>query len=97
MARTTQRHVMRELNRRFGGDHDKAPGVSQEPVPLAPRPAVALALVSAALTAVLFLLVLLLVAGWSEEPLKAALAVTVIPAGALAGLVAAAQQRHFSG
>jgi hypothetical protein len=46
---------------------------------------VALALLSAALSAVLFLLVLLLVAGWSEEPLRAAVAVTVIPAGALVG------------
>jgi MFS family permease len=49
------------------------------------RPAAALALVSAALTAVLFLLVLLLVAGWGESPLGAALAVTVLPLGALAG------------
>jgi len=49
------------------------------------RPAMALALLSAALSAVLFLLVLLLVAGWSEEPLRAAVAVTIIPAGALAG------------
>jgi hypothetical protein len=49
------------------------------------RPAAALALVSAALTAVLFLLVLLLVAGWGESPLRAALAVTVLPAGALLG------------
>jgi predicted MFS family arabinose efflux permease len=48
-------------------------------------PAAALALVSAALTAVLFLLVLLLVAGWDVSPLHAALTVTVIPAGALAG------------
>jgi hypothetical protein len=48
-------------------------------------PSVALALLSAALSAVLFLLVLLLVAGWSEEPLRAAVAVTVIPAGALVG------------
>ena len=49
------------------------------------RPAAALALLSAALSAVLFLLVLLLVAGWSEAPLRAAVAVTVIPAGALVG------------
>jgi MFS family permease len=48
-------------------------------------PAVALALVSAALTAVLFLLVLLLVAGWDVSPLAAAATVTVIPAGALIG------------
>jgi hypothetical protein len=49
------------------------------------RPSLALALVSAALTAVLFLLVLLLVAGWSVEPLRAALNVTVLPVAALAG------------
>jgi predicted MFS family arabinose efflux permease len=62
-----------------GSDPDVAPAA------LAVRPAVALALLSAALSAVLFLLVLLLVAGWSEEPLRAAVAVTVIPAGAVAG------------
>jgi MFS family permease len=50
-----------------------------------PGPAIALALVSAALTSVLFLLVLLLVAGWDVSPLLAAVAVSVIPAGALAG------------
>jgi hypothetical protein len=49
------------------------------------RPALALGLVSAALSAVLFLLVLLLVAGWSVSPLAAAAAVTVIPLGAAAG------------
>ncbi|MEA2466240.1 MAG: hypothetical protein QOJ57_366 [Thermoleophilaceae bacterium] len=47
------------------------------------RPAIALALLSAALTAVLFLLVLLLVAGWNEEPLAAAIGVSVLPAAAL--------------
>jgi predicted MFS family arabinose efflux permease len=52
---------------------------------LTPGPAIALALVSAALTAVLFLLVLLLVAGWDVSPLHAAFTVTVIPAGALIG------------
>ncbi|HMJ34386.1 MAG TPA: MFS transporter [Baekduia sp.] len=50
-----------------------------------PGPAIALALVSAALTSVLFLLVLLLVAGWDVSPLRAAVAVSVIPAGALVG------------
>jgi predicted MFS family arabinose efflux permease len=49
------------------------------------RPALALALVSAALAAVLFLLVLLLVAGWNVSPLSAALAVTVIPVAAVGG------------
>lgn len=52
--------------------------------PLDWRAATALGLVSAALSAVLFLLVLLLVAGWAVEPLKAAVAVTVVPAAALA-------------
>jgi predicted MFS family arabinose efflux permease len=61
-----------------------------QPVPaegprLSAGPAIALALVSAALTAVLFLLVLLLVAGWDVSPLHAAATVTVIPAGALLG------------
>jgi MFS family permease len=49
------------------------------------RPALALGLVSAALSAVLFLLVLLLVAGWSVSPIAAAATVTVIPLGAIAG------------
>jgi MFS family permease len=44
----------------------------------------ALALLSAALTAALFLLVLLLVDGWSNSPVVAALAVTAVPAAALA-------------
>jgi MFS family permease len=48
-------------------------------------PAIALALVSAALSAVLFLLVLLLVSGWSLSPLEAALVVAIVPAAALVG------------
>lgn len=48
------------------------------------RAALALAFLSAALTAVLFLLVLVLVAGWSVEPLGAAAAVTLLPAAAVA-------------
>ncbi|HEY6758368.1 MAG TPA: MFS transporter, partial [Baekduia sp.] len=63
---------------RAGIDSDEEPHLS-------PGPAAALALVSAALTAVLFLLVLLLVAGWDISPLHAAVTVTVIPAGALVG------------
>jgi MFS family permease len=47
------------------------------------RPAIALGLLSAALTAVIFLVVLLLVSGWSIEPLTAALAVSVLPISAL--------------
>ena len=59
--------------------------VSSPPSRIDWRPGAALALVSAALTAVLFLLVLLLVAGWNVSPLSAAVAVTVIPIAALAG------------
>ena len=44
----------------------------------------ALALVSAALTAALFLLVLLIVEGWSRSPAIAAITVTAIPLAALA-------------
>jgi hypothetical protein len=50
---------------------------------LAPGPLAALALLSAALVGVLFLLVLLLVTGWSVEPLAAAAAVTVLPIAAV--------------
>ncbi len=46
---------------------------------------VALLVLSAALSAVLFLLVLLLVAGWGESPLKAAIAVSVLPIMAAIG------------
>jgi MFS family permease len=49
-------------------------------------PTIALALVSAALSGVLFLLVLLLVSGWSISPLAAALTVSVLPAAALVGM-----------
>jgi hypothetical protein len=45
--------------------------------------AATLALVSAALTGVLFLLVLLLVTGWSTTPLAAAATVTVLPIAAI--------------
>src|SRR5437763_508295 len=48
-------------------------------------PLAALALLSAALTAVLFLLVLLLVAGWNLEPLTAAATVSALPLAAVAG------------
>jgi MFS family permease len=51
--------------------------------PLRLRPAIALALLSASLTAVVFLVVLMLVSGFSIEPLTAALAVTVLPVAAL--------------
>ncbi|MDF1602593.1 MFS transporter [Nocardioides sp. YIM 152315] len=48
------------------------------------RPNLTLALLSAALTAALFLLVLLLVDGWRHSPATAAVAVSVVPVGALA-------------
>lgn len=48
------------------------------------RPHLTLALLSAALTAALFLLVLLLVDGWGRSPATAALTVSVVPAAALA-------------
>src|SRR5215217_1661282 len=68
------------------GPAEPAPAPAPErPERFAVRPAVALALVSASLAAVLFLLVLLLVGGWNESPLAAAAAVTVIPIAALAG------------
>jgi MFS family permease len=61
---------------------------AREPVP-AGRPAVAanlaLALLSAALTAALFLIVLLLINGWGHSPLAAAAIVSVMPLAALAG------------
>jgi MFS family permease len=58
-----------------------AAGPPPSPTPL--RPAIALGLLSASLTAVIFLVVLLLVSGWSIEPLTAALAVSVLPIAAL--------------
>lgn len=48
------------------------------------RPNLTLALLSAALTAALFLLVLLLVNGWRHSPATAALTVSVVPLAALA-------------
>jgi MFS family permease len=48
------------------------------------RPNLTLALLSAALTAALFLLVLLLVEGWQRSPAVAALTVSVVPLAALA-------------
>ncbi len=60
------------------------PAMAQRPR-LARGPAGALACVSAALTGVLFLLILLLVAGWNIEPIEAAAVVTTLPIGALIG------------
>jgi MFS family permease len=58
-----------------------APRVSTSPIRWAPN--LALALVSAALTAALFLLVLMLVDGWGMDPIAAAAAVSVMPAAAV--------------
>ena len=69
----------------LGPSHAPAQPAPERPERFALRPALALALVSAALAAVLFLLVLLLVAGWNVSPLSAAAAVTVIPLAALGG------------
>lgn len=66
----------------------------QEPsAPMPWRPAAGLALLSAALTAVIFLLVLLLIAGLATEPLKAAGLVTITPAAALLGARLRGDQR----
>jgi MFS family permease len=62
------------------------PRPSTSPVRLAPN--LALALVSAALTAALFLLVLMLVDGWGMDPIAAAAAVSVMPATAIVASVA---------
>jgi MFS family permease len=62
------------------------PRPSTSPLRLAPN--LALALVSAALTAALFLLVLMLVDGWGMDPIAAAAAVTVMPAAAIVASVA---------
>ena len=78
----------RAARRRAGRAGGRAAGP-----PVRPRPRafgrtgafVALAALSAALTGVLFLLVLLLVSGWSLEPLAAAAAVSVLPLAAFAG------------
>ncbi len=48
------------------------------------RPNLTLALLSAALTAALFLMVLLLVQGWQHSPATAALTVSIVPIAALA-------------
>ena len=68
------------------------PVLSAWRVPVVPRPStdrlrlapnLSLALVSAALTAALFLLVLMLVDGWGMDPIAAAAAVSVMPAAAI--------------
>ncbi len=77
---------------RLGADGEVGAAVEETVLGLGPeqgrlllRPAVALACVSAALIAVLFLLVLLLIAGWATSPLGAAALVSVLPVAAIAG------------
>ncbi|MBK5111162.1 MAG: MFS transporter [Thermoleophilia bacterium] len=60
------------------------PGGSDQGRPHLPAN-IALALVSAAIAAALFLIVLLLIEGWLLSPIEAALVVTVLPLAALAG------------
>ncbi len=62
-------------------DDGRDPDRPTSPLPI--RESIALGLLSASLTAVIFLVVLLLVSGWSIEPLAAALAVSVLPVAAL--------------
>ncbi len=58
----------------------------------------ALAMLSAALTAALFLLVLLMIEGWQRTPILTAITVTVIPIAAIAsGMVARAAQAGTRG
>jgi hypothetical protein len=65
----------------------EAPPLTVSPARPKPRPMLVLGLVSGALTALLFGLVLLLVVGWAMRPLSAALAVTLVPIAALVGFL----------
>jgi predicted MFS family arabinose efflux permease len=71
---------------RSAEDERRDSGLRRTPPVLRWRAIVALALLSAALTAVLFLLVLVIVAGWSYEPLAGAAILTVVPVAAIAGM-----------
>ena len=62
-----------------------AAGAAEQRSRVPRRPLAVLALVSGALTALLFGVVLLLVVGWAMHPLAAALAVSIVPLAALAG------------
>jgi MFS family permease len=67
-------------------DHADVPAAAEPPVGgdrPALAPLVALALASAALSAALFLLVIMLIEGWRHSPGEAALTVTVMPIAAL--------------
>jgi MFS family permease len=60
-----------------------APATGRAASPPDVRHLLALACLGAGLTAALFLLVLLLIAGWRVSPIAAALTVTIMPAGAM--------------
>jgi MFS family permease len=86
--------------------HEAATGIVEPELRRTGRPHVlanlALALVSAAIAAALFLLVLLLIEGWRLSPIGAAIVVTVMPLSALAGnrlgrLVPSARARAAAG
>jgi MFS family permease len=86
--------------------HEAATGIIEAEVRRTGRPHLwanlALAMVSAAIAAALFLLVLLLIEGWRLSPIEAALVVTVMPLAAILGskltdLVADARARAAAG
>ena len=86
--------------------HEAATGVLQTELRRTGRPHLwanlALAMISAAIAAALFLLVLLLIEGWGLTPIGAALVVTVMPLAAIVGsrleqLVASSRARAAAG
>jgi MFS family permease len=86
--------------------HEAATGILQTEVRRTGRPPIwanlALAMVSAAIAAALFLLVLLLIEGWRLTPIGAAIVVSVMPLAAIAGsrlgpLVPSARARAAAG
>jgi MFS family permease len=86
--------------------HEAATGVLETEVRRTGRPHIwanlALAMVSAAIAAALFLLVLLLIEGWRLSPIGAAIVVSVMPLAAIAGsrlgpLVPSARARAAAG
>jgi MFS family permease len=86
--------------------HEAATGIIEPELRRTGRPNLwanlALALVSAAIAAALFLLVLLLIEGWRLSPIEAALVVSVMPLAAILGskldrLVADARARSVAG
>ena len=68
-----------------GGDRDHRAGAAPRPAARTCSANLALAMVSAAIAAALFLLVLLLIEGWRLSPIGAAIVVSVMPLAALLG------------